>query len=122
MLPLAGLQELYHRLAGGPSVSDWDTELAINFSAHWLHRAVSPLFRLRARWCGLGGNCAAVCTPLARPASENKIIGIPWLMASTIIRKSTFAHADKNDPWDAQIGNETTLFFFTLPIVVIMQL
>jgi hypothetical protein len=42
-------------------------------------------------------------------------------MASTIIRKSTFAHADKLDPWDARVGNETTLFVFTVSFVVAMQ-
>jgi len=39
-------QTLYALHAGGPPVAGWDAELAINFSAHWLHRAVSPLFPL----------------------------------------------------------------------------
>jgi hypothetical protein len=39
-------QKLYALHAGGRPVAGWDAELAINFSAHWLHRAVSPLFPL----------------------------------------------------------------------------
>lgn len=39
-------RELYAKYGGGPAVVGWDRELAINFSAHWLHKAVLPILPL----------------------------------------------------------------------------